>query len=124
MKAIRTFPFFIFLILCTNAFADKLEKAFERMKLYDYFLAKDYFEKCLDNKTAGAAYGLSVIYGSGNNPFFNLDSARHYILLADSTFQSLKEKEKLYYKNLGITGSSIHAQEDTVCRKAFDAATV
>ena len=39
MKRIAALLFFCFIIFFTNVFADKFEKGFERLKIYDYFLA-------------------------------------------------------------------------------------
>ena len=106
-----------------ESFADKLEKGFERLKIYDYFQAKKDFEETLQKKTAGGAYGLSIIYSLNNNPFFNLDSARFYILMSDSAFHKLNEKGESYYRNLGITFSSIQIQKDSVCERSFRVAS-
>ncbi|MCX6291090.1 MAG: WG repeat-containing protein [Bacteroidetes bacterium] len=107
--------FFIFY----NCFADKLEKGFERLHVYDYFNAREYFSQSLEKKTAGAAYGLSVIFSLNNNPFYNLDSARHYIVLCDQSFRNIPKKEKDYYQTLGINMISISAQKDSICSRAF-----
>ena len=76
----------LFILFALNSKGDKLENGFERLKKYDYFQAKEYFEKSLESKQPGAAYGLSVIFSEDKNPFYNLDSARKYILISDSTF--------------------------------------
>ena len=67
----------------------KLEQGFQALEIFDYFKAKDLFYKSLKKHEAPASYGLSVIYGSDNNPFFNLDSAYKFIYAADSLYQSL-----------------------------------
>jgi hypothetical protein len=120
--SVKRIFFILFLFLSAHvARADKLEKAFERLKIYDYFLAKKYFEQSLKNKTAGAAYGLSVIYSRNDNPFYHLDSARVYILLSDSSFQKNTDKQKIYYSELGVTDSSIQNLKASICTKAFTA---
>ncbi|MFN8166833.1 MAG: WG repeat-containing protein [Bacteroidia bacterium] len=110
---------YLFLLLSTSAFAGKLEKGFERLKIYDYFLAKECFEKTLEDEPAAAAFGLSSIYAVNNNPFFNLDSARKYILISDSSFHALKPKQKMDYSILGVTDSSIALLNAKVCHSAF-----
>ncbi len=121
IKSLICFFFLIVIAFCQRCVADKLEKGFERLRIFDYFNAKDLFEQSLGKRTAGAAYGLSVIYSLNNNPFYNLDSARHYILVSDSGFLHTSEKEKKNYQLLGVTSASIHAQRDSICEKAFEA---
>jgi hypothetical protein len=103
-------------------FADPLEKGFERLKVFDFFQAKMNFEKALKNKTAGASYGLSLIYASDKNPFYNLDSARHYILFADSAFRLSTAKQITAYQQLDITAANIAFQKNLICSKAFSVA--
>jgi hypothetical protein len=110
---------FIATIFISKVYADKLEDGFERLRVHDYFKAKEYFEKTLGKKTPGAAYGLSVIYSLENNPFFNLDSARKYILLSDSAFKTIKQKEHKYYSALGVSDSSIVSASQQICSKYY-----
>jgi len=103
----------------TIAKADKLQKGFERLQIHDYFRAKEYFEKSLKKKPAGAAFGLSVIYSRNSNPFYNLDSARKYVLISDSAYQQLMLKKKNYYSAFGVHEAAIQFQKDSICEKAF-----
>src|SRR5688572_7466406 len=103
MKVQRSVLVFVLLFFFIQSSADKLEKGFEKLKLYDYFNAKRYFEKSFDNEPAASAYGLALIFSTNNNPFYNSDSARKYILISDSLFPKLKERIKKYYGELGIT---------------------
>ena len=123
MKIKNSLILFFTLILLLPARADKLDKGFQRLYLYDYFLAKEYFEKSLKKKTAGAAYGLSMIFSRINNPFYDLDSARYYIFLCDSVYKQLNEKDKNYYKTWEISSANIQSQKDLVCEKAFQDAS-
>jgi hypothetical protein len=100
---------FTLLIYCTILQADALEKGFERLRIYDFFQAKSNFEKALKKRTAGAAFGLSIIYSSNNNPFYDLDSARAYILLSDSSIQKSTTRQLAEYLELGVTASAIAA---------------
>ena len=109
----------VIILVSQIAKGDKLEDGFERLKMFDYFKAKEYFEKSLEKRTPGAAYGLTMIFVNEKNPFFNLDSARKYILLSDSTFKTIKQKEKKYYAEFGVTDSSIENLSATVCEKYF-----
>ena len=119
MNIIKTFFLFILFILCLKTYADKLEKGFEKLKVFDYFAAKEYFEKTLEDETAAAAYGLSAIYSSDKNPFYNPDSARKFILISDSAYKTLKEKIKKNYLQYGITDSSIRVLSEFICDDAF-----
>ena len=49
----------------------KINSAFEALEVYNYFKAKKLFEKKVDNKIVAAPYGLSLIYGRNDNPFYN-----------------------------------------------------
>ncbi|MBP6532330.1 MAG: WG repeat-containing protein [Bacteroidia bacterium] len=100
--------------------ADKLKDGFERLKLFDYFKAKEYFEKSLEKKPTGAAFGLSKIFSTENNPFFNLDSARKYILISDLSFKADKPKDVRYYSEFGVNDTSILALSENICEKYFD----
>ncbi len=106
-------------IFISKVSADKLEDGFERLKVHDYFKAKEYFEKTLEKKTPGAAFGLSVIFSLENNPFYNLDSARKYILISDSAFKTIRQKEHKYYSALGVSDSSIISTSQLICGKYF-----
>ena len=77
-KSILIFIISNLLIVSCNV----LEKGYESLAEYDYFQAKQKFEKSLKKNTSPAAFGLSQIYGRNDNPFSNLDSAYHYSLLA------------------------------------------
>ena len=95
--------------------ADKLKDGFERLNLFDYFKAKEYFEKSLEKKPTGAAFGLSKIFSTENNPFFNLDSARKYILISDLSFKADKPKDVRYYSEFGVNDTSILALSENIC---------
>ena len=112
--------FLFIVLLAKSANADKLESGFERLKVYDYFSAKEYFETSLEKKPAGAAFGLSKIFSVEKNPFFNLDLARKYILVSDSSFRLLSPKEKKYFGELGVTEISINNLSDEICSLEFD----
>ncbi len=116
---------FLIIILCIQVLslvAGNLEKAFERLQVYDYFNARDLFLKSMKKEPVAASYGLSKIHASGDNPFYNLDSARTYILLSDSLFSFLNKKQQEKYITLNVTVASIQQMKDSVCSKAFLAA--
>ncbi len=119
MNISKSVILFFLLVICQGAYADKLEKGFERLKAFDYFAAKEYFEKTLDDEPAAAAFGLSSIFSFNKNPFYNVDSARKYILISDSTMKLVKEKTKKKYAELGVTDSSIARLGEFICEDAF-----
>ena len=49
---VKAIGLFLFLFVSGSCFGDKLEKAFERLRLFDYFKAKELFEESLEKKTA------------------------------------------------------------------------
>lgn len=112
----------VLIFLSIRTYSDKIEKGFEKLKEYDYFSAKNYFEKSLEDETAASAYGLSSIYSFEKNPFYNPDSARKYILLAKSAYTKLKEKSKKKYSEFGVTDSTIQSLSEFICMDAFNKA--
>ena len=122
MKISKRFFFYILFFACFKSYADKLEKGFEKLNAYDYFAAKLYFEKSLEDDMPAAAYGLSAIYSFDKNPFYNPDSARKFILIADSTYKLLKDKTKKKYEILGVTDSTIISLSEFICMDAFNKA--
>lgn len=83
-----------------RAEASKIEKAYQALKIYDYFKAKKYFERSLKKHPAAASYGLATIYYRSDNPFHQIDSAYRYIVIADSAYQLLEEERKTYYASI------------------------
>ncbi|MDP2386236.1 MAG: WG repeat-containing protein [Bacteroidota bacterium] len=59
--------------------ASKISKAYDALKIFDYFKAKKLFYSCLKKEPVLATYGLATIYQRNDNPFHNLDSAYKYI---------------------------------------------
>lgn len=81
-----------------SAAAGKIEKAFESLKVYNYFEAKQLFEKSMKKQPAAASYGLAIIYSRGDNPFYNLDSAFNLVVKAEKLYATQKEKTQLALK--------------------------
>lgn len=106
---------FILLLFCFNELkAGKIERAFEALGKYDYFGAKELFEKVKDKEPVAAPYGLSIIFGRNDNPFFNLDSAYIYLTRAENTYPKVEEKDKVDLQELGITDSTINLWKDSI----------
>ena len=85
-----------------SSFAGKIENAFAALNEYNYFKAKDLFEKSLKKETSPATYGLAQIYYRTDNPFHSIDSAFKYVKIAEQTYGSLSEKKKTKYKSFGF----------------------
>ncbi len=109
----------LILLLSQSTFAGKLEKGFERLGMYDYFKAKEYFEDALKNDSAAAAYGLSKIFTTEKNPFYNLDSARRYVLISADFYSRLKARDIKEYATLGVNSTSISSLSDFICEQAY-----
>lgn len=112
----------LFLLVFISARAGKLEKAFKALEVHDYFKARELFRKEVKKHPAAAWYGLSVISGRANNPFFDLDSAYQYILKADLAFTASPDKERITIGTLGVSHTSIAAQREHVFERAWELA--
>ncbi|MBK7129467.1 MAG: WG repeat-containing protein [Crocinitomicaceae bacterium] len=113
MKSILLSIFFI--IFCSlSASAGKIEKGFGALEIYNYFEAKQIFEKSIKKMPVPAAYGLSIIYYRQDNPFHNLDSAFRYIVISANGYSSLTAKEKERFNLLGADSLSVLHQRDLV----------
>ena len=106
-------------IMAGTVLAGKLEKAFEALDVFDYFKAKELFEKVKEKEIVGAPYGLSLIYGRSDNPFYHLDSAYKYILQADTNWVKLTEKEKSDLNELKVDSIQIENWKDSIDAKVF-----
>lgn len=97
----------------------RLNKAFEALRIFDYFKAKELFYKSLKRDSVPAAFGLSLIYSRNDNPFTDIDSAHKYIRIAERNLPLLEENDRLEYAKLGVGDSSIAAQGLTIDTLAF-----
>ncbi len=104
------------------ASASKIEKAFEALGKYDYFGAKELFEKLKEKEPVASPYGLSIIFGRNDNPFYNLDSAHIYVSLAEIRLPSVEEKEKEDLRELNINAKAIAEWKDSIDYKAWQKA--
>ncbi len=99
---------------------DRIQKGFERLAVKDYFEAREYFMKETKSDPAPSYYGLSIICTRNDNPFFNIDSARKYILLADTAYNRLSEKGKLeVFEKYNLMSANIPSQRDTIAMVAY-----
>ncbi len=97
----------------------KLVKAFDALQIYNYFAAKDLFEKALKKDSVAASYGLSLIYGRDDNPFHNLDSAFKFIEVAERLYPTLDEKKRGDYSILGVDSTAIVSQRMSIDSSMF-----
>ncbi|MCC6541329.1 MAG: hypothetical protein IT225_03835, partial [Flavobacteriales bacterium] len=110
------------LLLCTMSpvWAGRLEKAFKALEVHDYFKARELFRKEVRKHPAAGWYGLSVISGRADNPFYHLDSAYQFIVRADLAFTAAPDKERILIGGLGVSHSSITAQREHVLERAWE----
>jgi len=97
----------------------KLEKAYEALSIYDYFLAKKLFLEMHSKKAdAYSSYGLSVIFSRNDNPFSNIDSAGKYIRLSYQIFQAFPQPITL--ATFSINSKTILLLADSISLKMFE----
>lgn len=110
-------PAFLFCVAFT-ASASKLEKGFEALRIYDYFLAKKlFYEQQKKKPDTYASYGLAVIYCRNDNPFFNLDSAGKYIRVSFHAYATSAQSQTL--SGFVIDKPAILDLSDTIARKMY-----
>lgn len=108
----------LFNLTSVEAKCTKLEKAFEALYIYDYFLAKKLFTEIQSKKIdAYSSYGLSVIFSRSDNPFTNIDSAGKYIRLSYHCFQTLPQA--LTISSFSINAKTILSLADSISLKMF-----
>ncbi len=106
-------------LVITPVMAGQIDRAFQRLLLQDYFCAKGYFEKALKRHRMPAAFGLSLIYVRNNNPFFNPDSARKYVLIAQEEYLQLTPQQQQRWMKWKIDLDTIIKVKAAVCQAAF-----
>lgn len=76
----RNLLYFLLTILSVQhgVAAGKVPKAFEALRIYNYFKAKEIFYQQLKGTDPAPRYGLALIYYRKDNPFHQLDSALKY----------------------------------------------
>ena len=104
----------------TNIKAGKIENAFAALRIYNYFEAKQLFEKSLKSETAAASYGLSNIYYRNDNPFFNIDSAYKFIIKSEYAFENTDIKLRNEIAKYNVTYKSIDSLKSLIHTKAYE----
>ncbi len=109
---------FLIAVVCVPSsapvFAGKLEKAFAALNEKNYFLARELLQKQAEKHPAAAWYGLSVITGRADNPFYQLDSSFLFIQRAGLAFSASNDKERETIKIMGVDNDAIVAQQEHV----------
>jgi len=90
-----------------NAISANIEKGYQALSIYNYFEAKRIFSKSLKKDSASCAFGLATIHFRNDNPFHSIDSAFHYIQVAERNFhqtdEKLRKKLVIYgYENIEV----------------------
>lgn len=110
----------LFVFCCSYSYAGSIKKAFEALKVYNYFLAKKLFEKAEKKQIAIASYGLSIIYLRSDNPFHNIDSAYQKITLSVLWYDSLKAKtQSNYYEDYAFDKNALLKQRAEVSSSLY-----
>ena len=116
---------FAFVLSSNYASAGKIEKGFKSLEVYDYFDAKNKFEKKLKKSTTSpAAFGLATIYFRQDNPFHSIDSAYNLIRMSEATFPNLKEKKAVKYQEYGFSMEAIKNLKNQISGYYFDQLTI
>ena len=108
------------LLICGGFFAEasKLEKGFEALRMYDYFVAKKLLSEMNAKRTDPySSYGLALIFSRNDNPFTNVDSAGKYIRLSYHIFLASPLTQTL--SGFIIDGSNILNLADTISQKMY-----
>src|SRR5690606_13369458 len=101
---------FVLCVLNMGVVAGPLDRAFAALEVHDYFKARKLFEKQTKRHPAAAWYGLSVITGRADNPFYQPDSSHAAIQRARAAFQALSMRDKDKIAKFGVDSAAIHAQ--------------
>ena len=121
MSVKRLLFIFTLVIVSASSKADKLDKAFEALKVHNYFEAKRLFENQLNKHIVASSYGLSVLY-SAKSFFHSVDSARIFIVQAENHYDSISPSQVQKLEELGVTKKVIHEQKRVVGIQAFEEA--
>lgn len=115
--------------LCAISFAllsfglfNPLKGAFEALHRYDYFKAKALFEKALNRHLVPASYGLSVIYGRHDNPFYDLDKSYQLIQAAQRAYPLLSDRKKEAIAGYGISLVTLENQRNHLYKAFYEIA--
>ncbi|MFO7656131.1 MAG: hypothetical protein R6W78_03625 [Bacteroidales bacterium] len=103
----------VFLVLMlTELSAQNIRKGFKQLEKSDYAKAKEFFdaEYKINNTSAAAAFGLTVIYADNNSPSYSLTDAWSHALMVEKNIHQMNEDEKTviaeYFANTEVRRSN------------------
>lgn len=99
--------------------ASRVSKANKALLIKDYFKAKKHFSKGVKYNISPSSFGLATIYSRNDNPFFNLDSAYHYIVQADSTWGVSSDRKKKKWAIYSWTLEGIDSLKNRISDQLF-----
>ena len=97
-----------------------VKKGYDALRVYNYFEAKEQFEKKIEKHPAAASFGLASIYLRNDNPFSNIDSAYNYIQTAVKAYELLTEKDKLTIATFGVEKQTIVEKRQEISEVIFN----
>lgn len=123
VKALKSKGFLLFIFflqLSLYSFSQKsIEKGFEALTNKNYGLANNYFRAGLKKSKALACFGLSKLYVTQD--YRQLDSAYHFILLADGCWSNVDVKTRAKWKSAFMVDSlSIQQHKQAVSQLIFE----
>ncbi len=128
MRTPKRFIFsLLFIAFAINLYAGKISRAYKALAIYDYFKARNLFQKAIKHKhnMLTASYGISTISSHNDNHFYNIDTAYVYVLKAQKAYRASSPKQKISWKkDYKIDSISIAGLLDTIEQKAFIQSTV
>jgi hypothetical protein len=119
----RVLPTAFFCCFPPSCWPGNWKRPLKRLQIHNYFLARDLFFDQVKKHPAAAWYGLSVIHGRDDNPFYHLDSAYVYIQRCDAAFTHTDASERNAIKPLGVDDDAIRAQLKHLHQLAWDEAS-
>ncbi len=105
----------ILICLSASLSANKISDGYKALSIFDYFKAKQLFQKSLHQFPAEASYGLATIYSRTDNPFSNIDSAAKYVNISQTTF-----KDTITFSSYHINANTISIVAHTISLKGFE----
>lgn len=97
----------------------KIEKAFESLSTYNYFEARNLFQKSIRKYPSLAGFGLSLIYFRTDNPFHQVDSAYTRINAAITAFDNAGESELKKFTEISVDKDSLIRTRTAITELAF-----
>lgn len=111
--------FFILLFINSNVYAGRIKTGFSALNEYNYFKAKEKFEKARRWHPVAANYGLSQIYLNKLNPFHQIDSAYNCILISLDQWSATKERKKKIYSKYKLDSNAVIIQRNKISNALF-----